>query len=172
MRDLLAESGDQLELASQLPQGFVNGYQPVVNLGLFLVYEVALNYITVWYGCVYASMNRMDGVPERIVEFTESRLVPMMLHREIMKWLKEKSRHKLSVYSFKANRKYEFRTVNGICSDYYRKTKEETVFAIARIRFDDADWDDIERAVCSVTRFSDAKIASAPYISSANSIGS
>ena len=122
-------------------------------------YEVALNYIMVWYGCVYAAMNRTDGVPERIAEYMESRLVPMMLHREIMKWLKEKSRRKLSVYSFKANRKYEFRTVHGICFDYYRRTKEETVFAIARMRFDDADWEDIERAVCSVTRFSDAKIA-------------
>ena len=27
------------------------------------------------------------------------------------------------------------------------------------MRFDDADWEDIERAICSVTRFSDAKIA-------------
>ena len=50
-------------------------------------------------------------------------------------------------------------TVQGICFDYYRKTKEETVFAIARMRFDDADWEEIERAVCSVTRFSDVKIA-------------
>lgn len=121
-------------------------------------YEFSLNYIMAWYGCVYASMNRMNGVPEQIAEYTES-IVPMTLHREIMKWLKEKSRHKLSVYSLRANKKFEFRTVNGICFDYYRRTKEETVFAIARMRFDDADWDDIERAICSVTRFSDAKIA-------------
>ena len=121
-------------------------------------YEASLNYIMAWYGCVYASMNRMNGVPEQIAEYIES-IVPMILHREIMKWLKEKSRHKLSVYSFRANKKYEFRTVNGICFDYYRRTKEETVFAIARMRFDDADWEDIERAICSVTSFSDAKIA-------------
>ena len=122
-------------------------------------YSVTLNYTLAWYNCVYGSMNRMKDLPEQIAECTENKLIPWALHWEIMKWLKEKSHSKLGVYSFKSNKKYEFRTVNGIRFDYYRKTKEETVFAIARMRFDNADWEKIEAAVVSVTMFSDAKIA-------------
>ena len=115
-------------------------------------------YISVWYQFVFASMGSTEGMSERIAEYVEESLLPTVLHWEVMKWVHEKAYHKLHSASFTPDPKCENIRINGVTFDYFGNTSDETIVAVAKVHFDDADWEKIERAIESRVMFYDAKI--------------
>lgn len=121
-------------------------------------YYLKWAYLEAWYRHVYTSMNHMDGLAEQLAEFVENTALPTILHWEVIRWIEKKAFLKMSSAIFTVEPECEFVRINKIVFDYFGFTGHETMAAVAKVRFDDADWEEIERAIESRVMFYDAKI--------------
>lgn len=92
-------------------------------------------------------------------EYVENKAIPEALHEKTVEWISNHAFFKMQASLHTTKPECENITIRGIRFDYVERTLDETVFAIAKMRFTDADWPAIERAVESVIVFYDAKIA-------------
>jgi len=103
-------------------------------------------------------MNNTKGLAEQLARFVEDTALPMALHWEVIDWIESKAFLVMHSAYFTIDPECEFVRINNVCFDYFGYTGHEAMVAVAKVRFDDADWEEIERAIESRVMFYDAKI--------------
>ena len=142
-------------LGALIEAGLVKKYKPE---GRRPSYLLLMAYNKAWYRYVYPSMNNTKGLAEQLARFVEDTALPMALHWEVIDWIESKAFLVMHSAYFTIDPECEFVRINNVCFDYFGYTGHETMVAVAKVRFDDADWEEIERAIESRVMFYDAKI--------------